>query len=218
MRHGILKVTEKASQEIEASAVKLEIMIEGSSIFYGNAALDKSVELKEFIKKLEPYKEALTLSINSISIKSDSGWLSKSSKGVYRVSMQVNKLDHLNDLFGLIADSKNIQLIEMNWIFAEEDIKLELIKQAVVKAKNKASAMMSVIDYQVVGIRTCSDSYESPALDPINPLASANLDQSTLLRSRRALSSTIDLGTQIISRKEVSCISTIEFYVEPLSA
>ena len=46
MNHGIIKVTEKQSAEIEAYGAKLYIYIHGENLVYGNAALEKSVEVK----------------------------------------------------------------------------------------------------------------------------------------------------------------------------
>ena len=50
----------------------------------------------------------------------------------------------------------------MNWIYDEEPVKLQLIQDAMVKAKEKAEEMVSSVGYKIAGIRTCSDSYEIP--------------------------------------------------------
>jgi hypothetical protein len=222
MNQGILKVTEMASKNIEATAVKLHIVIEGSHMLYGNAALEKSIEVQEFVKKLDPFKEAITTSIASIDIKSDSSWFAKSSKGIYNLSLTIHDLENINQIFGVIAEAKNLQLRTMEWLFEESAPKLELVKQAVAKAKYKAETMMSVINYKVVGIRTCSDSYESPTINPVTPeksgksvKSSHSLNIPAFMRESDSISN-VDLGTRIISRKRITSISTIEFYIEPI--
>ena len=55
----------------------------------------------------------------------------------------------------------------VKWDYEEDECKLTLIKQAVKKAKHKADEMMAVIDYAVVGIRSCSDSYQLPTINEV---------------------------------------------------
>lgn len=214
METGVLRITEKASKEIDASSVKLEITIEGDNVFFGNAALEKSIEIKDFLKSLEEIKECLNISVTSITIKSDTGWFSKSSKGIYNLCIKINNLSNLNFILGTIAETKNVELREIDWIYDEEESKLELIKKAIIKAKHKAEEMMKVIDYRIAGIRSCSDSYEIPSNKPIK-YSNSSLGGDTVKMKKMATSAPLDIGTEIIGKKEIICISSIEFYIEP---
>ena len=220
MEPGILKVTEKQIQEIEAHSVRLTLVVEGENVIYGNAALEKSEEIKYLIEKMKPLQEAVAISVKSISIKSDTGWFSKSSKGVYVLEVMVKDLHKLNAVLGIIMDAKNIDMSSIEWIFDEESAKTEAIKKAVLKAKNKADAMMSVISYRASGIRSCSDSYEIPDTKAIKRHDYFEEKNRTVrcLNTSSSSSASMDLGIEIRGKKEITAITAIEFFIEPLPA
>jgi hypothetical protein len=115
-------------------------------------------------------------------------------------------------------------------IAASEDLKSAVdkikavseIKSAVRKAKRKADEMMAEIGYSIIGIRSCSDSYQTPNIGEIiigRPDASRFDD--TMEGARRRVGSAmmaVDFGAQLKSRKQISATCTVEFLVRETPA
>ena len=77
MEQGILKVTEREAGEIEASAVKIGITVEGENLLYGNAALEKCAEVKKTVERLtvvEPEVVDAALNQPSLRLSSSLAW------------------------------------------------------------------------------------------------------------------------------------------------
>lgn len=212
MEHGILKVTEQSHKEIEASAVRLHFTIEGENFIYGNAAVEKCAEVKDAVERLKSVGKDISITTQSVSAKSESGWFTKSSKGIYNLVAHLPDLSKINEALGALLDLKNGSLDRMEWVFEDDAAKTELIQSAMVKAKKKAEVMVSAVGYTIAGIRACSDSYEIP------PPHTAPGGQSFGSVSRRKMSvtpeSAVNIGTELRGRKEITATATIEFFVK----
>ncbi len=219
MEQGILRIREQELGEVEAHSVKIGVTIEGETLLYGNAAMEKCEEVKRAVEKLKAIEPEVGIYVKSVQVKSESGWFSKSSKGVYRLEIMLKNLGKINEILGIVMDMKNVDLELLEWVFDEDDVKMELIKKAMAKAKKKADDMMAVVGYRVVGIRACSDSYEIPNVNitlrsPISDLSKA---ASLGARSRKA-GPTMDLGTEMKGKNEITAIASVEFIIDKESA
>jgi hypothetical protein len=108
------------------------------------------------------------------------------------------------------------------WDYEEDEAKLSLIKSAVRKAKRKADEMMAEIGYAIIGIRSCSDSYQTPNIGEIiigRPDASRFDDTMEAARRRVGSAMTaVDFGAQLKSKKQISATCTVEFLVRETPA
>jgi hypothetical protein len=214
MEQGILKVTEREVGEIEASAVKIGITVEGENLLYGNAALEKCAEVKRTVERLKIVDPEVLVHVKSVLIKSESGWFSKSSKGVYCLELTLKHLDKMNELLGVILDIPNVTMNSLEWVFEEDLVKIALIKKAMAKAKLKAEAMSSAVAHHVVGIRACSDSYDIPNVNATVRSPLSNSSAGRMLRARGATSvPTADIGTEMKGKKEIVAVASVEFII-----
>lgn len=214
MEQGILKVTEREAGEIEASAVKIGITVEGENLLYGSAALEKCAEVKKTVERLTVVEPEVLVHVKSVLIKSESGWFSKSSRGVYCLELTLKSLDNMNEVLGVILDMPNVTMRSLEWVFEEDLVKIDLIKKAMAKAKLKAEAMSSAVAHKVVGIRACSDSYDIPNVNVTvrSPLSDSSAGK--MMRSRGAISvPTADIGTEMKGKKEIVAIASVEFFI-----
>lgn len=212
MDPGILKLSEQASCDIEASAVKIGIVVEGENFLYGNAALEKCQEVRQAVERIQAVEPRIDIHVQSVQVKSESGWFSRSSKGVYSLELSLAPLERINEVLGVLMDLKNVDLHSLTWVFNDDEAKTELAQKAMAKALKKAEAMMAVVGQRVVGIRACADSYQMPRVEKT---MFHTLDEDALPASL-ALSATpkADLGTPMKGKKEISAMVSVEFWIQ----
>lgn len=214
MQPGVLRISETVTTEIEAIQAIILLNVASEKIIFGNAAIVASEDLKSVIDKIKQISEAIEVETDSIYLQTNSGMFGKSSTADYRVKIKVNDLSLLGAILGICAEAKKIEIQSLSWEYDEASEKLALIRQAVQKAKQKADQMMEVIGYQVVGIRSCSDSYHLPQMDQVIFSEAQSAPETAMLRSRKAQN--INFGTPFKSKKQISATCTAEFLVQPL--
>ncbi len=210
MEYGVLKVQESAEMEIDASRAFVMIQVKSEKVAFGNAALSASAEIKSIIEKIKRVDDSVEVDTESVSTESGSGLLGKNSSAVYTLKLTVSAFDKLGQILGICSEGKNITVRSVRWDYDEDEPKLELIKQAMKKAKHKADEMMSVIDYEVVGIRSVSDSYQMPqhremVLNAMPVMAS--------MKRSKSVAPNVDIGTEFKSKKNISAMCHVEFLV-----
>jgi uncharacterized protein DUF541 len=213
MDYGILRVCETETTEIEAARAFVMINVASEKIIFGNAAIAASEDLKSVITKVKAVTDEVEVETDSVSVATNSGIFSKNSTANYTVRLTVNDLNALGVILGICSEGKKLSVRSVTWDYDEDAAKLGLIKSAVRKAKMKADEMMAEIGYTVAGIRSCSDSYQTPNIGEIiisrqNSIA----DEIGVDRARSAMRS-VDFGTQFKSKKQISATCTIEFLV-----
>ena len=157
---GILKISETAEQFINAVSAKLHLEISGENFVYGSAALEKSAEVKNLVEDLRQVGIGVeNIFVKDVQVQTETGFFNTSSKGTYKIVVRVEDLELMPNALGAIARQKNCRLGFTEWIFDEDEARVELAREAMIKAKRKADAMAEAVGYKIVGIRTCSDVY-----------------------------------------------------------
>ncbi len=213
MNHGILRVTERASAEIAATRANMHITVEGENAVFGNAALEKAKELKALLATLKQIPNfEFDIVVNSVRIHSQSGWLSKSSRGEYSIVISCHNTAHLGEVLGAISGGSNISMNSLEWVFDEDQAKIDLIRQAMQKCLSKASNMAEVVNHEIVQIHSASDSYEVPNTNLT--LMAAPLGAPAMARSRSD-SAVADIGTEFKGTKTMTAVASVEFLIKP---
>jgi Protein of unknown function (DUF541) len=218
MEYGILRVSETETCEIEAARALVVINVAGEKILFGNAAVTASEDLKAVIDKVKTVSEDVRIDTESVAVATSSGIFGKNSAASYTVKLTVNDLTALGAILGICSEGKKVHVRYVSWEYEEDEAKLDLIKRAIRKAKQKADEMMEEIGYCITGIRSCSDSYQVPNISEIvisGPGASGFDEAIGAARGRMASAkSSIDFGTQFKSKKQISATCTVEFLVK----
>ncbi len=207
-RTGILKISEIAEQFINAVSAKLHLEISGENFVYGNAALEKSAEVKNLVEDLRQVGIGVeNIFVKDVHVQTETGFFNTSSKGTYKIVVRVGDLELMPNALGVIARQKNCRLDFTEWIFDEDKARVELAREAMVKAKRKADAMAEAVGYKIVGIRTCSDVYnELPKPEPM--ISAAFAGESLKRRVAPA-----DIGAQFQNENKVSAQISVEFFI-----
>lgn len=221
MDHGILRVSETAKAEIEAARAFVMMTVTSEKLAFGNAAVTASEDLKVALAKIKQIDSNVSIETESVSTETNTGVFGKNSTATYTVKLTIGDIEKLGEILGICSEGKRLSVRSILWDYDEDEAKLQLIKQAVQKAKHKADQMMAVINYKVVGIRTCSDSYRTPTISEIVLSPAGALESSTLpgkmpmQRTRNAKPSpTVDIGTQFNCKKKIAATCTAEFVIQ----
>lgn len=214
MNNGILKVSEESKKTIEAIGVRLRITIQGESFVFGNAAIEKCHEVKLAVAKIVALDAEASITVDGVTIQSETGWFTKVSKGNYRIMIALSDMRKVNDVLGAIMELKNVSMDSLEWEYDDYTAKVLLIEESVKRCKNKAEVMAATLGKSIVGIKTCSDSYKVPDNDIQTQLGGEHLDfLSSDTRMRRAVAGAGDFGTEVKGKKDISAVATIEFYL-----
>src|SRR5262245_131374 len=143
MDYGILRVCETETTEIEAARAFVMINVASEKIIFGNAAIAASEDLKSVITKVTAVSEEVEVETDSVSVTTNSGIFSKNSTANYTVKLKVNDLNALGAILGICSEGKKLSVRSVTWDYDEDEAKLNLIKNAVRKAKKKADEMMA---------------------------------------------------------------------------
>ena len=207
---GIIKISETAEKYVQAESAKLHLQITGENFFYGNAAREKSVEVKSLVEDLDKIViGGEDILVKDVSLQTETGIFNKSSKGVYRLVVRVKDLTLMAEALGAIASQKNCQLIFTEWIFSEDAARFELAREALIKAKRKADLMAEAVGYKITGIKNCSDTYNELK----TPLTLAEGFRVAKLKTDPAAGAA-DIGTQFQNENKVSAQVIVEFFIE----
>lgn len=201
---GIIKIAEKAEKYIRAVSAKLHLQISGANFFYGNAALEKADEVKSLVEDLAKVGfDGKNIFVKDVTLESDSGIFGKSTKSTYQLDLNVENLDLMGEVLGVVAAQKNCQLRFTEWVFDEDAARLELAKEALIKAKRKADAMAEAVGYKIVGIKECADVYYPLQKDVMRDFA----EQGFALRAAK-------IGAEFQNENKVSAEVSVEFFIE----
>lgn len=219
MEHGVLRVSESAEAEIEASRAFVTISVSSQKLVFGNAALTAAEEIKTVVDKIREIDQSVEVDTQSVSIGSGAGPFGKNSSAAYVLKLTVADLGKLGAILGACSEGKKVTVLSLRWDYEDEPVKLRLIQEAVKKSKAKADQMMAAIGYAVTGIRSCSDSYVMPNIAEIilggEGLAPAAMPVAA--RAKGMAAPALNIGAQFTSKKTVTATFTAEFLVAAMT-
>jgi|GEM_PF-4164125 len=201
---GSLQISVTKEAEVEASAVRFHVSVEGERMFLGNAAFEKSKVIRDLVQGLQTLGAAeKDISIESVSAQSSSG-IFKDSKCLYQLAIRLDDLSKVGEYFGLLAASP-VKSSNIEWIFEVEEVKTELACQALAACKAKAERMAHAVAHVVTGIEVVSDSQQFGR-------AHIMAGEMAMIRSR---AQAVDIGMEFQSRETVSVEVSARFTIEP---
>ncbi len=148
-----IKVTAFHREEVSATHADLHVMVKGSSVVSGDAALKKAKEVNQLVEALISLgvKED-AVKLQGVNIETSSGVLVKSSSAAYRLKIHCEKLDQLAEMLDVVASQKNVSLDYMKWIYEDEAFHESALSNAIEKAKNKAQQVADSLGVKLLGV------------------------------------------------------------------
>jgi uncharacterized protein YggE len=209
---GIIHVEADLEQSILADGAVLHMVVAGDGFFYGNAALQKSKELREFITNLKSSGvDDSSIQIKDIQVFSKSGLLGTTSSTRYTLAVRLLDLNLLPNALGQVTGQKNINLTHIEWLYSEEEAQKEqLLKHCTELALKRARTMAEVAGGMIKGIKSLADSYVIPRAELRMALAAPESFES---RRARVAALPTDIGTSFSNEKKISVHVSAEFFV-----
>ena len=217
---GILKIEVTDSEEIFAQKVDIYIVIRGTSLVIGNAALSRAREVAQLISDLR--KEGLTDSdFKLLGVQADvnTGILGRNSSAKYSLKIHCDKVEILPDVLGAITSQKNISLNHLQWDYGDlREVRDRLLNQCILSSNQKAARIAAGLGVKIVGVCHFSETFATPGIRPDVPggLSESMGDygaQGDAAYSKARMASRPDLGMQISHGLQVYVTAKIEYRI-----
>lgn len=211
-----ITISSVRSDDISASQVDLHLSVKGSSLFTGNAALQKAKEVAQLVANLDPAGiKAEDISLAGIHVESSGGLLGRSTAASYRLKLHCRHLEALADVLGVISDQKNVSLDCMVWIYPEEgQTRAEWLDRSLRQARQKAAHIADALGVRILGVHDLTEQWtDEEAATRVHRPASADLTFALGARSRA-----VDLGFTLTHSKRLALEVTIRFRVGDYSS
>ncbi len=207
---GLLRVTSSATEELEATSVRLYLKLEGETIAIGNAALEKAKELRELVKQLQAAGiPTIGLTVQNVRVSSHQGLLLKNQRAEFTLKFALLP-EYLAATLGVISQQKHIQMTQLEWIFEDHEASVRLSAQAMQKAKRKAEAIAQAAETRVTGVHHASDTQTMP--NPITNYAEQMFAAPQSIARNRNPS--LDIGMEYSATRHFEVTLTVDFILE----
>jgi uncharacterized protein YggE len=207
---GVIRVTATEKTEVKASGAKFFVSIEGESFVFGNAALDKSKDVRKLVGELKTAGASDDdIEIKSVTTRNKGGAFNKDTRATYHLVVKLKDIAKVGEYLAVIAEQK-ASASRIEWTYDDDSVLSDLAAKALQKAEAKASKMSSAINYAVIGLRSCSDTWSMPE---VTTHIAEDYAQPTMARSKMMMQAAVDVGTEFKSTKEVEVTVTADFAV-----
>lgn len=210
----LIVVNETAERRIHASGAELTVCISGQSFFTGNEAFQKAAEVGRCVEAIKACGlQQDDVSIQNVSTEVESGILTKSSSATYHLCVRCKSLECLGPVLAAVAAQKNTKLAQVSWTFdALSDIKRDLLKAAVKKAKATAQLIVESLSTQCSALHKLA--YDFRGLDDHGYAADLSEYDGTIKR-RRAARATDLQQLNLAHETKLLVVVAAEFVVAP---
>jgi len=148
-----IKISTNYKEEISATNADLHVTVKGSSLVSGDGAMKKAKEVNQLVEALTNYKvKEEAIKLQGVHLETESGVLLKSSSAVYRLKIRCEDLNQLAGMLDVIASQKNATLERIEWKYDEDDVRKNMLKIAIEKAKTKAEQVAGLLNVKLLGV------------------------------------------------------------------
>lgn len=203
MEPGIITVSDSATGTIDAVGVKLHIAIQGQNVLFGNAALERTQEVKAAVARIRELDKAAAITLGGVSFQADGGWL-KGTKGRYLLTARLGGIERINEVLVGLMDIKNLALESIEWEYDEHKAGMQLLQQAIQRCRAKAEVMAGALGLQIDGIKSCSDMVKTEGEAWHRPPPGGGGFGSGSFKKAARLQGAVDLGLEVQGRTEIS--------------
>lgn len=152
-----IQVSEQHAEDVPASAAELTVVVEGSELFGGRAALEKAKEVRALRDALaEVGLPTEAVSLRGLQAHVATGLFTRSSSATYTLAIRVDDLEQLTPAFAAVVQAKQATLRDVRWIYepAPEVIEAWLARCAK-RARGAASSLASALGTSLGPVAYC---------------------------------------------------------------
>jgi uncharacterized protein YggE len=204
----VIVITAKHEALLEAERAELRVVVQGSSLITGRAALRKAKEVSKLVQEL-----ALVgigegqIRLEGVQAEVSSGLLGKSSSASYTLRIHCDDLEQLADVLGAVTQGKNARLEQIVWRYPDSaEQQAVWLGQCIARANTRAFAAAAALGTRIVGVHRLSEE----RLDEESPQRGAP----QFAAISRARTASVDLGFELSEQKRALLRVVIEYLIE----
>jgi len=206
---NVIVIAVTHEEDLVADRADLLVIVEGSSLFTGRAALQKAKEVSELVAELVkrgiPQED---IGLESVNARVSSGALGKSSSATYELRVHCRDLERLPDALGAITSARNVMLESIRWRYPDSpEQKLRSLESCIAQANFKAQAAAKALGARLVGVHRLQEEQLDKHQDVVS-YSSRGISGATVRRAR------IDLGLELRHQQRKGLKVTVEYLVE----
>lgn len=208
---GVLRIQLNDQLDVTATRAKLHLEIAGETLVMGNAATERVREVREVTQQLQAAGVAASnIQVKGVEISNRTGLVTKSQKARFLLVVEVEAA-LLPQVLGLLADQKQTELQQLEWIFDDFEARLTLGAQAMRKARRRAEVLAEAAGHRVVGVLNASDTCEMPVkmLQWQPDWRAQEMQRASTPRGR-----SLDAGVNYSSMQALTVQLTVDFQLE----
>ncbi|MGC4091661.1 MAG: SIMPL domain-containing protein [Polyangiaceae bacterium] len=200
-RHEAVLVSDRA---------ELVVVVQGSSLVTGRAALSKAKEVAKLVEDLHAAGiGGEEIRLEGVQAEGSSGFLSRTSSATYTLRIHCKNLERLPDVLGAVTGSKNGRLQEIVWRYPDTtEHQTKWLQQCIAHTNQRARAAAAALGTRIVGVHRLTEE----RLDEAAPSRSEYAGVAPLMA--RARSAPIDLGFELSQQKTAVLRVTVHYRVE----
>jgi uncharacterized protein YggE len=116
-----IEVMHREHTTIEADRADVFAKVAGSSLFHGQAALQKAQEVAALVADLKSYGVTESrIRLQNVRAETAGGALGRSSSATYWLKIESVTLDQLADVIGIVTSRKHAALEEVDWLYPDD--------------------------------------------------------------------------------------------------
>ncbi|GGR12919.1 SIMPL domain-containing protein [Deinococcus ruber] len=208
---GVLRIQQKDHLDITAVSAKLHLNIEGETFVMGNAAIERVKAVRDLTQQLQVAGiPAAQIQVRGVELSNRTGLMTKQQSVRFTLVVETEAA-LLPAVLGLLADQRQVELQQLEWIFDDFEASLLLGSQAMRKARRRADALAEAAGHRVVGVLNASDTWEMP-VSTIQWQPQGMMQE--VSRATRARASSLDAGVQYSSTHVLTVQLTVDFQLE----
>lgn len=213
-----ITVHASASAEIAADQADLVVMVKGSSLFTGSAALQKAREVRQLVTELAQVGiEESAIMVLNVMAETSSSVIGKTSSATYQLSIRCTQLEQLADLLGVMTAQKNADLRAIIWRYPDAaPVQDDLLRRSLVRAQAKAQLMVAVLASTLDGVYSVSETVYDSEQDAA-PTAQAWVRTAPAAARARALTGD-DLGLAVMHTKRIKVDIKLIYHISSRTA
>jgi uncharacterized protein YggE len=213
-RPDVITVSVVCREEVRADRADLFVVVKGSSLVTGDAALRKAREVGQLVADLTGHGISENdIELEGVYAEAATGMLGRSSSAKYLLKVRCADLNRLADVLGIITAQKNTTLRFLAWGYPEDEgARARRLDAAIHAANEKARRIAAGLGVTLLGVHSFREAYADPEEKTPPPAA---LDEDALFTRRRDAARDMGeaLGMEVSHTKEVTLQVEVEYCI-----
>ena len=188
---------------LEADRADVIVKVAGSSLFHGQAALQKAQEVAALVADLKAYGVAESqIRLQNVRAETSGGTLTRSSSATYWLLIQDVALAKFADVLGIVTGRKNAAFEDLHWRYPDHTAVFDgLREQCLERIAVQAGQVARSLNVRLLGVYELTERQDDDSRGYVTGLASVKKARQQSLAVPQVTQE--DLGLEVSHAKEL---------------